>query len=287
VSAKGVRRRWLAFGVQSVVLGLVITGTSSARATPDFPGVVVDALGLPGITVDPPMGCKLCHPTDAGGTSLQPFGQLLQQYGAQANDEASLRAALALVEQNDPQLIADIKEGRDPNLDAGNVHTPQYGCGVARRNTAGSLPPIAALAAILLLGAMRRQASRTRGGSRPLDHSGGEKTKYDEHAQQAEDRPVRDYEEVFERVRLLVPGKGRRIVLQVHSGYLVGEWYGHPGVPPKPTSSRWGRLCGLDTTPRGERTRRSPSAPSPRALAVTPIPPTIGPESPSAGRSTQ
>jgi hypothetical protein len=165
VSATGVRRRWLPFGVQSIVVALVITGTSSARATPDFPHVVVEDLGLPGITVDPPMGCKLCHPTDGGGSSLQPFGQLLQQYGAQANDENSLRQALSRVEQNDPQLIADIEDGRDPNLDAGDVHTPQYGCALTGGRTAGSLPSMAALVAILLLAAMRRRPREPGGES--------------------------------------------------------------------------------------------------------------------------
>ena len=146
----------------AVVLGLAITGTSKARATPDFPQAVVDDLGLPGITIDPPQGCKLCHPTDAGGTSLQPFGELLQQYGVQPYDEGSLKEALSEVQQNEPQLVADIEDGRDPNQDpeAANLHSPQYGCALEGGPMARSFSSMATFVAIALLRSMRRRASR-------------------------------------------------------------------------------------------------------------------------------
>jgi hypothetical protein len=159
----GARRR--VRGGQLVALALMITGTSSARATPDFPQVVVKDLGLSGITIDPPQGCTLCHPTDAGGTSLQPFGQLLQQYGVQPYDESSLEQALSQVEQNEPQLVADIKDGRDPNddADAANLHSPQYGCALAGGANQGPLGPVPPWAGIVLLALARRRGSRTRG----------------------------------------------------------------------------------------------------------------------------
>jgi MYXO-CTERM domain-containing protein len=149
----------MARGTQWVVLALAIAWTSSARATPDFPALVVKELGLPGITIDPPQGCTLCHPTDAGGTSLQPFGQLLQQYGAQPYDESSLEQALAEVEQNEPQLVADIKNGRNPNDDAGaaDLHSPQYGCALGGHASERPTPALVALAAIALAGWMRRR----------------------------------------------------------------------------------------------------------------------------------
>jgi hypothetical protein len=154
-----MNRRRRAGVAQRVVLALAISWTSSARATPDFPGVVVKALALPGITIDPPQGCTLCHPTDAGGSSLQPFGQLLQQYGAQPYDESSLEEALSEVELNEPQLVSDIKNGRDPNDDAGaaNLHSPQYGCALAGGVTQRSHPAMTTFAAIALLGWTRRR----------------------------------------------------------------------------------------------------------------------------------
>jgi hypothetical protein len=120
----------------AAVAALVVCAwPGAARATPDFPAAVVQDLGLPGITIDAPQGCTLCHTTDAGGTSLKEFGHLLQQDGLQPYDEPSLAQALAQVGGEEPQLIDDIRAGIDPSADAastGNVHTPEYGCGVAR-----------------------------------------------------------------------------------------------------------------------------------------------------------
>ena len=124
-----------------------------ARATPDFPMVVQQELELTVITVDPPNGCTLCHTTDVGGSSLRAFGSLLQQYGAQPYDEGSLKQALGEAAQNEPQLIADIKAGKDPNDDssAGSAHTPEYGCvaggrEAGRRGTDASAWELLALA---------------------------------------------------------------------------------------------------------------------------------------------
>jgi hypothetical protein len=135
----------------------VVTSTTGAAATPDFPAVVVQELGLPGITVDPPQGCTLCHATDAGGTSVKPFGQLLEQYGVKAYDEASLRQALSQLQVDEPALVEDIREGRDPSSDTTSVHSPAYGCGVGRRRTGGDGRPVFAAVATLGIAALRRR----------------------------------------------------------------------------------------------------------------------------------
>ncbi len=134
--------------------------SGNARATPEFPGVVEQTLGLSKIEIDPPQGCMLCHTTDSGGTSLRPFGLLLQQNGVQPYQDATLVAALDQVQKNEPQLIVDIKAGEDPNDDPGtsSTPTPEYGCTFSRggrRPSAGALGVGCALA--LLLRARRRR----------------------------------------------------------------------------------------------------------------------------------
>jgi hypothetical protein len=148
--------------VATLVAGSTLTWAATSSATPDFPAVVAQYLSLPSLAIDPPQGCKLCHPTDAGGTSLSPFGTLVLQDGAVPYDESSLRNALAQIELDDPQLIDDIKAGRDPNSDpnAGNVHAPQYGCGLAQK--AEPTPWVIAAAVALALGASARRRAGLR-----------------------------------------------------------------------------------------------------------------------------
>src|SRR5580704_9489465 len=102
---------------RTALLFLVLMWSNPALATPEFPGIVEQVLDLSKITIDPPQGCTLCHTTDSGGTALRTFGALVQQYGAQPYQDNTLKEALAAVEQNQPQLIADIKAGNDPNDD--------------------------------------------------------------------------------------------------------------------------------------------------------------------------
>ena len=112
------------------VFSIATLWTASAAATPTFPGDVVAQLGLPSVTVDPPLGCKLCHANEAGGDPLTVFGGLLKSFGAVKYNDASLHAALANVQSNYPQLITDIQQGVDPNTDPtiGSRPTPEYGC---------------------------------------------------------------------------------------------------------------------------------------------------------------
>ena len=147
---------------QAGLVALSLGHGAVASATPDFPAVVVKTLDLPGITIDPPQGCELCHATDAGGTSLRPFGTILLQYGTQPYQENTLEAALGQVAQNEPQLLADIKAGKDPNDDSSStvMPTPEYGCATAPARSApeGWLPVFGALVAL----AVRRWRVRTR-----------------------------------------------------------------------------------------------------------------------------
>ena len=152
-------------GVQSILVAAVLTWGGVAAATPEFPDVVVKTLGLSEITVDPPQGCTLCHTTDSGGTSLRPFGALVQQNGVQPYEDATLEQALGALEQTEPALIADIRAGRDPNDDqsATALPTPQYGCAVARApssESAGWSLPFLALGSVLGARRARRRDFR-------------------------------------------------------------------------------------------------------------------------------
>jgi hypothetical protein len=173
-------RRRTAFRAWAVAVAAVAACAwpAAAHATPDFPAAVVQDLGLPGITIDAPQGCTLCHTTDAGGTSLKEFGHLLQQDGLQPYDEPSLAQALAQVGGEEPQLIDDIRAGIDPSADAastGNVHTPEYGCGVAIGAAGGPMGAqggAVTCAAMLLAAVVVRRRLRTSTARTPRRRSG-------------------------------------------------------------------------------------------------------------------
>jgi hypothetical protein len=146
-------------GASALLAAVLASG--AAHATPDFPQAVVQDLGLPSITFDAPNGCTLCHPNDSGGTSLLPFGDLLQSLGVTPYDENSLSVALAQVESDDPQLISDIKAGKDPNSDVSGGASPEYGCSAAKpgRPALAALPLLLASALVV---AIYRRTRRTR-----------------------------------------------------------------------------------------------------------------------------
>jgi hypothetical protein len=154
--------RRLAVFTQAIVLGLAWAWPASASGSQTFPPVVEQALQLPTITVDPPNGCKLCHTTESGGLgTLSRFGTLLKQYGAMPGVPQSIEQALMLVEQNDKQLIEDIKAGRDPNADNGappSLPSPEYGCSMGSKSRAGG--PTWSAAALLALVAFARARGR-------------------------------------------------------------------------------------------------------------------------------
>jgi hypothetical protein len=118
----------------SAIFALLLAA-EPARAHPGYPQKVDAAFGVSVETIDPSMGCQLCHTSASGGTtSLRPFGQrLVATYGldntATENDQ-SLEQALQGLKAGDPQLVQDLQKGLDPNPDVLNDPTPQYGCAV-------------------------------------------------------------------------------------------------------------------------------------------------------------
>lgn len=144
---------------------LALGWAGDAEATPDFPSVVVQQLGLSQVTIDPPSGCKLCHVSEQGGTDLSSFGALLYGYGAQRYNQQSLRQALSEVQTEEPQLIDDVRNGVDPNAAAastGNGSGPQYGCGLAPSGLRDWISP--GILAMLMLGISRIRRKENKGG---------------------------------------------------------------------------------------------------------------------------
>ena len=164
-----MKTRILTRYVLSVLLAVSVTWGAPALATPEFPGIVEQTLGLTKIEIDPPQGCTLCHTTDSGGTSLRPFGLLLQQDGAQPYQDSTLEAALGAVAQGEPQLIEDIKAGVDPNDDPGisSTPTPSYGCSASRAAPTRSLALSLVAVAVTLVG-WRRRRGEVRSARRAL-----------------------------------------------------------------------------------------------------------------------
>jgi MYXO-CTERM domain-containing protein len=158
-----------ALTVAAVLTALALC--ADAHATPDFPGAVEMALMLPAGTiaskVDPPDGCHLCHVNGSqGGDPLTAFGTLMKANGAVAFQAGATAAtALSAIQSMDPQTIADLKMGVDPNSDMSVTSTdpvPEYGCAsrVAARGHAGW--PAAALVMAAMAGVRRRRRSSSR-----------------------------------------------------------------------------------------------------------------------------
>ena len=141
-----------------------------ARATPDFPDVVAQTLGL---SNSPP--CALCH--DGGRTGLgtvqTPFGKSVRAHGAAAADEDSLRSALHDMDADGTSSLHDgvpdttkLRKGIDPNggdSSAFSAEPPAYGCGGARIARAAHDEAITwsalVIAASLVVTAKRRRRS--------------------------------------------------------------------------------------------------------------------------------
>jgi hypothetical protein len=150
----------------SAIFALLLAEPASAHQ--GYPQRVDAAFGVSVETIDPSMGCQLCHTSGSGGTtSLRPFGQhLVATYGldnsATENDQ-SLDQALQGLKAGDPQLVADLQKGLDPNPDVLNDPTPQYGCAVGPR---GGGFPCGALVALAVAGVLARRLSSTTSAER-------------------------------------------------------------------------------------------------------------------------
>jgi hypothetical protein len=138
---------------------LIVLGASAARATPDFPGVIVATLGL---ASEPSHPCMLCHTNDDGGknTITQPFGKKAQAYGLLAYDVGTLASILGKMrdaqddsDKDEMSDIDEIKAGRNPNINditgepPDDYPPPVYGCQAAGER-ARRAPPAATWAAV-------------------------------------------------------------------------------------------------------------------------------------------
>ena len=134
-------------------------------ATPDFPGVIAQQLGL----AKPPP-CTVCHATDAGGvgTVVKPFGIYLRSRGLLPFNDASLRNALladAGEHHSSSGGLTDIdalRAGEDPNGTQGSNLVPAYGC-----SSGGS--DLLALVALGTWLALHRRAVKSRHAVRPFE----------------------------------------------------------------------------------------------------------------------
>jgi hypothetical protein len=128
-------RRGMMRSVQAIAAAIVLTWAGSASAEPGFIDYLDSALDVDASSS--PTNCTPCH-TPGGGTTenpnLQPFGELLNQDGILPNSqESQFPQVVAEIKQDDLPVYEDLLAGRDPNPDVGStVHTPEYGCGVAR-----------------------------------------------------------------------------------------------------------------------------------------------------------
>lgn len=158
-------------GAAAAATFALLAWSSSAHAHQGYPKIIDTTLNLTGSaaleTAYPAMGCQVCHNSASGGDALRAFGSLMvENYGlspSTAEQDASLEAALALLEQEDPQAVRDLKGGMNPNDDPvvfqNALPTPEHGCtlGAARPAVGrhGVLP--AALLALLGMAAARRR----------------------------------------------------------------------------------------------------------------------------------
>jgi hypothetical protein len=124
-----------------------LSPAAPAAASATFPGALQQKLGLTSLPY-PPLGCQLCHQTDAGGlkTATKPFGRAVQKDGAVAANVPSLTSALDALESAGTDSdrdgvgdIAELKAGTDPNVAessngmpeptmTADVPLPQTGC---------------------------------------------------------------------------------------------------------------------------------------------------------------
>jgi hypothetical protein len=132
-----------------------------ASAHQHFVGIIDQTLDVNVAKILPNNGCLLCHTSDGGSTAtLRPFGELMvSKYGlaySPVENDVSLTAALQGLQMGDPQLVADLKMGTDPNNDVVNDPTPAYGCTAAPGAVGGASLALVAIVAASLVGVRRR-----------------------------------------------------------------------------------------------------------------------------------
>jgi MYXO-CTERM domain-containing protein len=167
------RRRGLTF--LAIVAGLAMgSWEAPVAAYMGYPAVVDTALGVPQIvemTIAPKMGCQLCHTSPTGATAdLTAFpSYLIYQFGFQktsAEEDSLLVAGLAKLEAAEPKLWADMKAGKDPNVDPNLTALappqPQYGCSMGRAPSGPQSGWAAALGLAIVTLSRRRRSPHQR-----------------------------------------------------------------------------------------------------------------------------
>jgi hypothetical protein len=175
------RRGWL--WSLAVAAGLLAgSWEAPAAAYQGYPAVVDKALGVPQVVetkIAPSMGCQLCHTSAAGMTlTLTAFpSYLISQFGFEksaSEEDPLLVDALAKLEAAEPKLWADMKAGKDPNVDQNLTSVappqPEYGCSMTRSHCFRHSPCrqqeiswVTALLGLMVLAVGRRAVS-----SRPV-----------------------------------------------------------------------------------------------------------------------
>jgi hypothetical protein len=161
----------LVAGACVVMLG-VCGYAPSARATPQYPGTIDQALAVS--CQDPLSRCLICHTTALGGkTAYQPFIETLRtRYGfARANDPNGLRTVLGLLGEDvdsDADGVSDKAELRACANPSGDDlgRGPEYGCdgaSLARPAPSGQAAWLGGAACVLLgFGLVRHRRAQAR-----------------------------------------------------------------------------------------------------------------------------
>jgi hypothetical protein len=126
--------RWPGRLLALAACALFLGRSSPARATPEYPLVLDDALGVS--CPRPLTRCLICHTTARGGqrTAEQPFARALRDQGLNHGaDDDLLRSALASL-PDDTDSDGDMVTDKDELRDCGNPSGeelgvgPEYGC---------------------------------------------------------------------------------------------------------------------------------------------------------------
>jgi hypothetical protein len=139
-----------------------------AAASSTFPAAVDQALGLTAsqrieVTIDPPLGCRLCHENDSGGNGTNnAFGLDMLMSGAIGTAPSTVGPALAAIQRQNPRAVSDIVMGVNPNDDPlalSDDPVPMYGCGsVAASGTSfGDLMAAVGASLVIVAGRARRR----------------------------------------------------------------------------------------------------------------------------------
>ena len=165
------------FNARAMTFSLTVALASLALATPTYSGLLRTELSMVGL---PPGVCAVCHRNGStqNGTVTTPFGKSLRDNGLIANDETSLRTALAAIEaantDSDQDGCSDIAElkampaptnpnrkgdcgsttggaGGDVDEEESTLGPLRYGCG------ANATPGLFVVLALMVLGLRRRR----------------------------------------------------------------------------------------------------------------------------------